>query len=188
MIISLIGVPAVGKSEILKSIMKSLGKSKPIKIGRDFKCTHFDDILVLGQYNDKTFSGTDSWGNSSIATGVFENLINFKVKKYRHIIFEGDWLISKLGFLAENFDTRIFLLTMTEEEERIRLEARKNRQAPKWLKRRHTQIKNLQLQKSLCEHIKTRENNNLDQSKVIQTEILNLLQENPEKSLVNYSQ
>jgi hypothetical protein len=175
MIISIIGPPAVGKTNLLKSIMQYFGEPKRISFGIDFKCTKFNDILVLGQYNDSSFCGTDSWGYTAIATGVFENFINFKVKDFRHIIFEGGALMPKLKFLAENFDAKIFLLTINEEEKIERHKFRGKKESSKWVKSRGTQLQNIRDESSLQGHWLVRENNTLEDADLIKSEILNLL-------------
>lgn len=175
MIISIIGIPASGKSSLLKSIMKSLGEPERINFGQDFKCTKFNDILVLGQYGERTFSGTDSWKYSSIATGVFENFLNFKVKDYRHIIFEGDRLTSKVKFCAKNFDTKVYLLNINEDEENERQASRGNKQTSKWLKSRHSQMRNLQNEPCIQECLVCKDNNTLADANSIKDEILKLL-------------
>ena len=178
MIISIIGGLCAGKSHLLTSIMKSLGEPERINFGTNFKCTKFNDILVLGQYKEGALSDADSWKYSSIAKGVFENFINFKVKEYRHIIFEGDRLTSKVKFLKENFNTTVFMLMIDPAQEQIRRDAKRKKQTAKLAKSRHTQMKKLQMHDSLKEHIKIRENNNLEQARIIQTEIIELLQKN----------
>jgi adenylate kinase family enzyme len=175
MIILIIGVPAAGKSNLLKSIMKTFGAPKRLNFGKGFKCTQFNDILVLGQYNNSTLSGIDSWSNSTITTGVFENFINFKVKHYRHIIFEGETFISKLKFLAENFDSKFFLLTMNPEEEIERHKFRGNKQSSKYIKSRHKQLQNIRSDSSLQGHLVIRENNTLEGASIIKSEIISLI-------------
>ena len=175
MIIPIIGIPASGKSSLLKSIMQSFGTPERMIIDRDYKCTKFNDILVLGQYEEATFSGTDSWRYSTIATGVFEKFINQQYKSYRHIIFEGDRLTSKVTYLADNFDTRVFLLNINADEENQRQTSRGNKQSPKWLQSRHSQMSNLQNEARLQECLVCRENNTLADANIIKEEILSLL-------------
>ena len=175
MIISVIGIPASGKSSLLKSIMQSLGKPERIKFGKDYKCTQFNDILVLGYYEEETFSGTDSWRYSTIATGVFEEFINHQYKSYRHIIFEGDRLTSKVKFLAQNFDTKVFLLNINDAEENKRQTSRGNKQSSKWLQSRHSQMRNLQNEPCLHKCLVSRKNNTLADANIIKEEILELL-------------
>ena len=177
MIIPIVGIPVSGKSSLLKSVMDSLGEPERIKFGKDYKCTQFNDILVLGYYEEETFSGTDSWRYSTIATGLFEEFIFAQIKNYRHIIFEGDRLTSKVRFLVENFNTTVFMLTVDQEQERIRQDARGNKQNPRWIKSRHSQMKNLHAHDSIKPHLLVRENNSAEQARTIHTEIIDLLRQ-----------
>ena len=130
MIIALIGSPAVGKSDIIKTLFfdkewtkygkpPNLIEPKPL-----FRCTEYHDylytgnrVLLLGQYSEGEFSGNDSWSYSVLAKGSFESFIEEQSKNYDKIIFEGDRLTSKVEWLTENYDTKVFLLTITPEEE-----------------------------------------------------------------------
>ena len=87
-IISIIGFPAVGKSSLLKSILNELGEPEYIEPLKLFRCTKYNDILCLGQYNENEWSGTDSWSYSVLAKGKFENFIADQTKRFRRIIFE----------------------------------------------------------------------------------------------------
>ena len=72
--VSIIGAPAVGKSSLLKSVLNELdGEPEYIEPLKLFRCTKYNDILCLGQYNENEFSGTDSWSYSVLAKGKFEN-------------------------------------------------------------------------------------------------------------------
>jgi hypothetical protein len=106
---------------------------------------------------------------------LFENFINFKVKVYRHIIFEGETLIPKLKFIAENFDAKFFLLTTNVEEEIERHRFIGNKQSPKWIKSRHTQLQNIRDDNFLQGRLLIRENNTLEDANIIKAEILDLI-------------
>ena len=158
MIISIIGAPFTGKSYLLESIMTYLGKPKWINFEEGFRCTKFNSILILEQYKNITSSGVDGQRLSSIPTGVFEN---FRVKNYRHIVFEGRKLVPKIKFLAENFDTTIFMLKINPEKEQIRQNERVKERTAKRSKGQHMQMKNLRMQDSLKTRIESKGNNNL---------------------------
>ena len=109
MIISLIGSPAVGKSSIIRALfgedfvpkyssLPNLIEPQPL-----FKCTEYNDylflrnrVLLLGQYDEGTFSGTDSWSYSVLAKGSFESFIEEQSTNYDKLLFEGDRLTSKV--------------------------------------------------------------------------------------------
>ena len=188
MIIALIGSPAVGKSDIIKTLFFTsewTKYGKPPKLIEPkplFKCTEYNDylftgnrVLLLGQYDEGTFSGTDSWSYSVLAKGSFESFIEEQSKNYDKIIFEGDRLTSKVEWLTENYDTKVFLLTITPEEEQARQEARGNQQNKSWIAGRHSQMVNLQNNFFMREHIKVMPNNTLEEQKEIITELIEVL-------------
>jgi hypothetical protein len=187
-LISIIGSPACGKSEIIKKLFfdkewtkyvkpPNLIEPKPL-----FKCTEYNDylftgnrVLLLGQYDEGTFSGTDSWSYSVLAKGAFESFIEEQSKNYDKIIFEGDRLTSKVEWLTENYDTKVFLLTITPEEEQARQDARGNQQNKSWIAGRNSQMVNLQNNFFLREHITVMPNNTYEQQKEIITELIEVL-------------
>ena len=178
MILSIIGAPAVGKSSLLKSVLSELdGEPEYIEPLKLFRCTKYNDILCLGQYNENEFSGTDSWSYSVLAKGKFENFIAAQTKRFHRIIFEGDRLTSKVEWLTQNYPTKVFLLTISSEQEKIRQNLRGNLQNKSWIQGRKTQMNNLQTNFELMEHLNVRTNNSKVESKNIKKEILQLLQE-----------
>ena len=185
MILALIGSPAVGKSSIVKTLFGEEYVHKPPNLIEPkplFKCTEYNDylytgnrVLLLGQYDSATFSGTDSWSYSVLAKGSFESFIEEQSKNYDKIIFEGDRLTSKVEWLTENYDTKVFLLTITPEEEQTRQEARGNQQNKSWIAGRHSQMVNLQNNFFMREHITVMPNNTLEEQDKIITEIIEVL-------------
>ncbi len=184
-IIALIGSPAVGKSSIIKALFGKEYVDKPQNLIEPkplFKCTEYNDylftgnrVLLLGQYDEGTFSGTDSWSYSVLAKGSFESFIEEQSKNYDKIIFEGDRLTSKVEWLTENYDTKVFMLTITPEEEQKRQDARGNLQNKSWIAGRHSQMVNLQNNFFMREHITVMPNNTLVEQKEIITELIELL-------------
>ena len=188
MIISLIGSPAVGKSDIIKTLFFTsqwTKYGKPPKLIEPkplFRCTEYHDylytgnrVLLLGQYDEGIFSGTDSWSYSVLAKGSFESFIEEQSKNYDKIIWEGDRLTSKTEFLTENYDTKVFMLTITPEEEQARQDARGNLQNKTWIAGRHSQMANLQNNFFLREHITVMPNNTLEEQNKIISEIAEVL-------------
>ena len=184
-IIALIGSPAVGKSDIIKTLFFTsewTKYGKPPKLIEPkplFKCTEYNDylftgnrVLLLGQYDEGTFSGTDSWSYSVLAKGSFESFIEEQSKLYDKIIFEGDRLTSKVEWLTENYDTKVFMLTITPEEEQRRQDDRGNQQNKSWIAGRNSQMANLQNNFFLREHITVMPNNTYEQQNKIITELI----------------
>jgi len=128
-LLSIIGPPAVGKSSIIRALFSEEYVNKPPNLIEPkplFKCTEYNDylftgnrVLLLGQYDEGTFSGSDSWSYSVLAKGAFESFIAEQSKSYDKLIFEGDRLTSKTEWLTENYDTKVFMLTITPEENRL---------------------------------------------------------------------
>jgi len=185
MIIALIGSPAVGKSSIIRALFGEEYVKKPPNLIEPkplFRCTEYHDylytgnrVLLLGQYDEGTFSGTDSWSYSVLAKGSFESFIEKQSNKYDKIIFEGDRLTSKVEWLTENYDTKVFLLTITPEEEQARQDARGNQQNKSWIAGRHSQMVNLQNNFFMREHITVMPNNTLEEQDKIVTELIEVL-------------
>jgi len=174
-ILAIIGAPAVGKSSLLKSVTCEFGAPELIEPQKLFRCTKYNDILCLGQYSSSEFSGTDSWSYSVLGKGVFESFIAEQVKNYRHIVFEGDRLTSKVEWLTENYDTKVFILTTSLKEEQARQDERGNLQNKTWIGGRKTQMTNLQNNFFLREYLSIRNNDTPEDAQNIKTEILNLL-------------
>ena len=185
MIIALIGSPAVGKSSIIRALFGEEYVKKPPNLIEPkplFRCTEYHDylytgnrVLLLGQYDEGTFSGTDSWSYSVLAKGSFESFIEKQSNKYDKIIFEGDRLTSKVEWLTENYDTKVFLLTITPEEEQARQDARVNQQNKSWIAGRNSQMVNLQNNFFMREHITVMPNNTLEEQDKIVTELIEVL-------------
>ena len=181
-LIPIIGSPAVGKSSIIRAIFGKEYVDKPPNLIEPkplFKCTEYHDylytgnrVLLLGQYDEGTFSGSDSWSYSVLAKGSFESFIEEQSKLYDKIIFEGDRLTSKVEWLTENYDTKVFMLTITPEEEQRRQDARGNQQNKSWIAGRNSQMANLQNNFFLREHITVMPNNTYEQQNNIITEII----------------
>jgi len=181
-LISIIGAPAVGKSDIIKTLFGKEYVDKPPNLIEPkplFKCTEYNDylytgnrVLLLGQYDEGTFSGSDSWSYSVLAKGSFESFIEEQSKNYDKIIFEGDRLTSKVEWLTENYDTKVFMLTITPEEEQRRQDDRGNQQNKSWIAGRASQMTNLLNNFFLREHITVMPNNTYEQQDKIITELI----------------
>ena len=184
-LLSIIGAPAVGKSSIIKTLFGKEYVDKPPNLIEPkplFKCTEYNDylysgnrVLLLGQYDEGTFSGSDSWSYNVLAKGSFESFIEEQSKNFDKVIWEGDRLTAKTEWLTENYDTKVFMLTTTPEEEQARQDARGNLQNKSWIAGRHSQMNNLQNNFFLREHITVMPNNTPEEQKKIITELIELL-------------
>jgi hypothetical protein len=186
LIIALIGSPAVGKSSIIRALFGEEHVKKPPNLIEPkplFKCTEYNDylftgnrVLCLGQgYGDFEFSGSDSWSYSVLAKGSFESFIEEQSKNYDKIIFEGDRLTSKVEWLTENYDTKVFMLNITPEEEQRRQDARGNLQNKTWISGRHSQMSNMLTNFYLREFITVMPNNTLEEQKEVISAIKKVL-------------
>ena len=184
-IIALIGSPAVGKSSIIRTLFGKEYVDKPPNLIEPkplFKCTEYNDylftgnrVLLLGQYDEGTFSGTDSWSYSVLAKGSFESFIEEQSKNYDKIIFEGDRATSKIETLTENYNTKVFMLTITPEEEQRRQDARGNLQNKSWISGRHKMLERYLTNFFLREHITVMPNNTPEEQKEVISAIKKVL-------------
>lgn len=137
-IISIGGEPAVGKTTIVKKVMK------------DFVLTPFKYGLVRGQYDkvrkvyfigvfdDTTFEGTDKL--SMAVQPDFIKLINYL--DGGTIIFEGDRLFNNKLFNNDYPFTKL-IITASKEVKDLRHKLRNDSQTETFLKSKKTKIQNI---------------------------------------------
>ena len=145
-IVSIGGVPASGKTTLVKRLREMLGKPKLFKF-RKLRGEYYkeDSIYLLGVYDDKLFSGTDRL-SMAVQPDVIKFLTYIKENSYDSIIvFEGDRLFNKsfIESIRDIADSKIYLLQVDEEELEKRHIKRNDTQSEKWLKGRITKIQNI---------------------------------------------
>ena len=171
MILPILGTPCSGKSTLLKYVLAELDPPEHIEPMKLFLCQKHDDILVIGRYSStsETFGGTDRLSYGTIPK--FASFIDEQIKNYRHIIFEGDRFTSCVEALTEKYECKVFILTVSLEEELRRHKERKDNQTYSWLAGRRTQLANLQNNLYLREHLLVRPNKTMEDSEKIKKEI-----------------
>jgi hypothetical protein len=187
MIINVIGSPCTGKSTLMRNVISRLGSFEETVPMELFKCTEFElwnkeTVCVIGQYPaNETFGGTDKLSYGTIPK--FKEFMEKAVKHYDHILFEGDRFctIDMLTFLldemSEKTDVKIFLLRLANvNEETRRHELRGDDQSETWLKGRRTLINNVLKNMNFMGRIDIRFNPSMEQSRIIEEDIINLLE------------
>lgn len=135
------GEPATGKTTLMRSIY---GEMNTRKMRFGLLSGHYDEehnITLCGLYDQEgTFAGTDR-----LSMAVNADFLAYANIKNRNLMFEGDRLFSlkNLRQLTNQYQTRIIILTQTDEELHRRHEARGDTQTDKFLKGRKTKINNI---------------------------------------------
>ena len=169
------GIPVSGKSTLSRNIFSELGsyvECEPMKL---FACQKYDDVLVMGRYGDEAFGGTDRLSYGTI--NKFRDFIDQEAPKHKHIFLEGDRFCraKDLEWLLDNYEGKVYILTVSAEEEKRRHLERNDTQTEKWLQGRHTQISHILTNFMLMERLEVRENNTPEDSDSIKNEIISLL-------------
>jgi len=135
------GLPAVGKSTILRKFFEEYDGWQNFKFG--LVQGHYNkniNLMIVGKYGqNKTFEGTDLL--SMAVHNDFKKLIK-KQMKY-NILFEGDRLFTSsiLEFLDEHTDMNAIILKSIHTEQRHI--DRKDNQSEQFIKGRNTKINNI---------------------------------------------
>jgi len=136
------GVPATGKSFLMKKIKKEL------KINYFFEkniLRGYSDKnkknYIFGIYNNDLFDGTDK-----LSMAVQPKAIEFiKENNFKSIFIEGDRLFRKsfINNIKNLVDLNIYILNVNEEELKNRHIKRKDEQTQSWLNAKKTTINNI---------------------------------------------
>lgn len=186
MIIFIGGAPCSGKSTLTRNIISELTTPEYIQPMKLFPCEKRGNVLIVGKYpQGETFGGTDKMSYGAIPK--FRDFIDQEAPKHKNIIIEGDrFFRSKdIEWLIENHDAKVFVLTVSGEEENRRHIERKDTQTEKWLKGRHTQIKNIMTNPTIMEDLEIRSNESDADSQSIKDELLALMKEKDKKDSSN---
>ena len=176
MIIIIGGIPCSGKSSLTRNILSELGSAvnaEPMKL---FACQKHDDILVIGRYEEgQDFGGTDRLSYGTI--NKFRDFIDQEAPKHKHIVIEGDrfFRAKDIEWVLDNHEAICYILTVSAEEEKRRHLERQDTQTEKWLQGRRSQISNIQTNFMLMGRIEIRQNENMEDSENLKSEILKWL-------------
>ena len=176
MIIIIGGIPCSGKSSLTRNIISGLGSAVNVEPMKLFTCQKHDDILVIGRYEEgQDFGGTDRLSYGTI--NKFRDFIDQEAPKHKHIFLEGDrfFRAKDIEWLLDNHDAKVYILTVSAEEEKRRHIERQDTQTEKWLQGRRSQISNILTNFMLMDDIDVRSNENENDSENIQKEILKWL-------------
>lgn len=157
-IIGLGGLPAAGKSTIVKNIIKSLGKHKIFKYGTVRGEFYEPNIYVLGKY-DRKFGGTDTL--SMAVQPHAERFIKNMKDKEIVILYEGDRLFNR-SFIKKIIDTGInhslYMIIADPDIIDKRHSERGDTQSEQWIKGRKTKYN--KIYSAYADVIKLLRNNN----------------------------
>ena len=176
MIIMIGGVPCSGKSSLTRNILSELGSGEMLEPMKLFPCQRHGDVLVIGRYPEgETFGGTDRLSYGTIPK--FRDFIDQEAPKHKHIFLEGDrfFRAKDIEWLLDNHEAKVYILTVSAEEEKRRHLERQDTQTEKWLSGRRSQISNIQTNMMLMGRLEVRPNETKSDSDNIKNEILYII-------------
>lgn len=150
-VIAIGGYPGVGKSHLMRMLIKELCKDGVVEDNRHgMDMSHFMvgksmiPVTILGPYkNDEKFPGTDRF--SMAIQPKFETYLKESIDKDFTIIFEGDRLFNgkTIKFLSENkISYKVCMVVAHSNLINQRNEARSH-QNPSWRQGRQTKVDNI---------------------------------------------
>lgn len=145
------GVPAAGKTELMKRIINRLGKvgmAFPFKSGLIVGTQYpKSKIEIIGDYNtDNIFAGTDRLSMAVQPKFIQYLKVAKGLKQDFHIIFEGDRLFNGSLFMEltkANIDLNIFVLEVPANVQAERFKLRGSNQDEKFLRAKRTKVSNI---------------------------------------------
>lgn len=156
-IIAIGGVPATGKSTIMKTFLSQFDdwqlKEEPL-LPYMHRAQHLD---VLGRYEDgEKFPGTDRF-----SMAVQPKAIEFINNSFNDVLFEGDRLFtaSFLEHCAEHGELQILIITANPTIIETRHFGRSDTQSEQFKRGRETKIDNIRSNFLLMNYVKTFEHN-----------------------------
>lgn len=144
--IGLIGEPAVGKTTIVRGVIKGLVGYERNRLGKA-KWMEFKNerLIVMGSYNGHTFDGTDRL--SMACYSDLESAVYYFVhhKQGYNILWEGDRLSRKrwLDATSNYYETKLFHLYAEDDAVKSRRDLRGTKQNESWVKGRKQLCKRL---------------------------------------------
>tara|TARA_R110000824_G_scaffold58569_2_gene158234 strand:- start:371 stop:898 length:528 start_codon:yes stop_codon:yes gene_type:complete len=140
------GVPATGKTTLMKSLISVLKPYADFRYGllRGSLCKK---CAILGVYEKgEMFAGTDR-----LSMAVQSDYEKFVKRDTHHILFEGDRLFTKKNLLSlvKTYDTKIIILEADEQTLKERHLTRNDTQKETFLKSRVTKTNNIKNEPAL---------------------------------------
>mgnify|MGYP001370034946 FL=1 len=170
------GVPCSGKSSLTRNILSELGSGEMLEPMKLFPCEKRGNVLVIGRYPDgETFGGTDRISYGAISK--FRDFIDQEAPKHPHIFLEGDrfFRAKDIEWLLDNHQAKVYILTVSAEEEKRRHLERQDTQTEKWLQGRRSQISHILTNFMLMERLVVRPNETKSDSDNIKNDILYII-------------
>ena len=158
------GVPATGKTTLIRNLKIKLGKKSSFKFGK-LRGECYENIFILGIYDEKLFSGTDRLSMAVQPDAVdFMKYLKKQNKKY-YVIFEGDRLFNSsiIEEIKKYSELKIYMITAFKDITTQRHIDRKDDQSKKFIKGRYTKLNNIY--NKYINEIETLSNNNEDELK-----------------------
>tara|TARA_R100001463_G_scaffold34593_6_gene75911 strand:- start:840 stop:1349 length:510 start_codon:yes stop_codon:yes gene_type:complete len=165
-VIAIGGVPATGKTTLMRQIIKDMLPLKTFKYKLLRGLYNRDkNIYIIGIYDKSLFSGTDK-----LSMAVQPDFIEFANKiPQDNIIFEGDRLFNQSLF--DNMKCEIIVIKAKPELIEQRHILRNDTQKEKFKKAKQTKINNIIENNNVMSF----DNNNKQDIKIIKNYILNLI-------------
>ena len=170
------GVPCSGKSTLTRNIISELGAPEYVEPKKLFPCEKRGNVLIVGKYPEgETFGGTDRISYGAISK--FRDFIDQEAPKHKHIFLEGDrfFRAKDIEWLLDNHQAKVYILTVSAEEEKRRHLERQDTQTEKWLQGRRSQISNILTNFMLMERLVVRPNETKSDSDNIKNDILYII-------------
>lgn len=144
-----IGAPGSGKTTMMRQKLEALRSVEADEFVKEGFVTYHrfpqQKTIILGCYDERTFSGTDTW--SKAAPPKFRQWLLDNAAKYEDysILSEGERLSNSptLDAMFATGNMELFLLDTPPEELERRRQSRNNSQNETWLKGMETRIRNL---------------------------------------------
>jgi hypothetical protein len=146
-VVGIIGVPASGKTTLMRAVIECLGPGQGFKFGL-LHGTQYKACYLLGLYNVGLFAGTDR-----LSMAVQPDAIRFlrwlaTQAPMATVLFEGDRLTRNQFLSVPDIDYRLFVLTVTGAELDRRHAARRDTQSYHFKRSRATLVA------SICERFR----------------------------------
>ena len=166
------GVPATGKTTLMKNIIDILQPKKQFKFGL-LRGYVKDNISILGVYkHGDIFGGTDK-----LSMAVQKDYKMYVDKMMMDCIFEGDRLFTKNNLLelCTKYETKIIILENDKDTLKSRHLQRGDNQSEIFIKGRTTKITNILLDEDLIPHTTIHKLNSYKESKDLANKIVEYL-------------